>query len=74
MHEAEHVHIDAECRNHLSKECTAEHWQGGRPDPDHPHHVHIDLATGVVSYMRYTQKELELLRKTLARRANAKTP
>src|SRR5258708_40244978 len=52
----DHVHIDPECTNHL--ECGAEHWEGGRPESHHPHHVEADCSTGLVGYTRLTADEI----------------
>src|SRR5258708_26810181 len=52
----DHVHIDPEFTNHL--ECGAEHWEGGRPETAHPHHVEVDCSTGLVGYTRLTADEI----------------
>lgn len=57
----EHIHIESSCVDH--RYCSESHWKGGRPQIDHPHHVEIDINTGLVGYTRLTQEEIEELKK-----------
>lgn len=33
-------------------------WEGGAPDPEHPHHVEVDVSTGLVGYTRLTDEQV----------------
>lgn len=51
-----HVHIITSCSDH--RDCPDWHWDGGRPEESHPHHVEIDCSTGLVGYTRLTAEEI----------------
>jgi hypothetical protein len=51
-----HVHVETSCTDH--RDCSDEHWEGGRPEPEHPHHVEVDCSTGLVGYTRLTAEEI----------------
>lgn len=51
-----HVHIETSCTDHSA--CSEDHWKGGRPEREHPHHVEVDCSTGLVGYTRLTGKEI----------------
>lgn len=52
-----HVHLDPTCSDHSEGKCPEEHWYGGRPEKDWPHHVEIDISTGLVGYTRLSEEE-----------------
>lgn len=58
-----HIHKAGNCQDH--RDCPSSHWIGGRPETEWPHHVEIDLSTGLIGYTRLTEEEirdLEMLR------------
>lgn len=46
------------CTDHRPKACPDEHWIGGHPEVDHPHHVEYDGETGQWGYTRLTDEEI----------------
>jgi hypothetical protein len=51
-----HIHVEVSCTDH--RDCPAEHWEGGRPEPSHPHHVECNVMTGRWAYTRLTSEEI----------------
>src|SRR6266851_122287 len=52
----DHVHVETSCIDH--RDCPDDHWEGGRPEPEHPHYVEVDCSTGLVGYTRLTDEEI----------------